>query len=85
MPQLIIQGCLSRFSSITQNRLCRAILGNAKQAAYYYINVWLSLAYAGPETGIKRASYTHTPTQTHFCTHTPLKPGNEISDHINNW
>src|SRR5437764_15481824 len=60
-------------------------VGNAKQAAHYYKSVFgfQSLAYAGPETGIKdRASYAIRQNKLTFVLTTPLKPGNEIADHI---
>jgi 4-hydroxyphenylpyruvate dioxygenase len=61
-------------------------VGNAKQAAHYYITAFgfQPLAYAGPETGIKdRASYAVRQNKLTFVLTTPLRPGNSISDHIN--
>jgi 4-hydroxyphenylpyruvate dioxygenase len=60
-------------------------VGNAKQAAYYYMNAFgfQALAYAGPETGIKgKVSYVVRQHKLTFMLTTPLKPGNEIADHI---
>jgi 4-hydroxyphenylpyruvate dioxygenase len=60
-------------------------VGNAKQAAHYYISAFgfQPLAYAGPETGLKdRASYAIRQHKLTFVLTTPLRPGNEIADHI---
>ena len=60
-------------------------VGNAKQAAHYYKSVFgfQSLAYAGPETGVKdRASYAIRQNKLTFVLTTPIKPNNEIADHI---
>eukprot|EP01136_Pigoraptor_vietnamica_P014524 Opistho-1_new@56808 len=60
-------------------------VGNAKQAAHFYKTAFgfQSLAYAGPETGIKdRVSYVvrqHKPT---FMFTTPLRSQNPLADHI---
>jgi 4-hydroxyphenylpyruvate dioxygenase len=61
-------------------------VGNAKQAAHYYKTAFgfQSLAYAGPETGLKdRASYVIRQNKLTFILTTPLKKDNEIADHIN--
>jgi 4-hydroxyphenylpyruvate dioxygenase len=60
-------------------------VGNAKQAAHYYKTAFgfQSLAYAGPETGMKdKVSYVIRQHKLTFVLTTPLFPGNEISDHI---
>lgn len=60
-------------------------VGNAKQAAHYYKTAFgfQSLAYAGPETGVKdRASYAIRQNKLTFVLTTPLKGGNPIADHI---
>ena len=60
-------------------------VGNAKQAAHYYKTAFgfQSLAYAGPETGVKdRASYAVRQEKLTFVFTTPLRAGNEIADHI---
>ena len=60
-------------------------VGNAKQAAHYYMTAFgfQALAYAGPETGIKdRASYAVRQHKLTFVLTTPLRPGNAIADHI---
>ena len=60
-------------------------VGNAKQAAHFYKTAFgfQSLAYAGPETGMKdKASYVIRQNKLTFVLTTPLKPGNPIADHI---
>src|SRR2546430_10135315 len=60
-------------------------VGNAKQAAHCDKSVFgfQSLAYAGPETGIKdRASYAIRQNKLTFVLTTPLRPNNEIADHV---
>src|SRR6188474_367921 len=60
-------------------------VGNAKQSAHYYITAFgfQPLAYAGPETGVKdRASYAVRQNKLTVVLTTPLRPGNEIADHI---
>jgi 4-hydroxyphenylpyruvate dioxygenase len=60
-------------------------VGNAKQAAHYYKTAFgfQSLAYAGPETGVKdRASYVLVQNKLRFVLTTPLNPDNEIAQHI---
>lgn len=61
------------------------LVGNAKQAAHFYKTAYgfQSLAYAGPETGIKdRASYVVRQNNLTFVLTTPLKTGNDMADHI---
>jgi len=60
-------------------------VGNAKQAAHFYKTAFgfQSLAYAGPETGMKdKVSYAIRQNKLTFVLTTPLKPGNDIADHI---
>ena len=60
-------------------------VGNAKQAAHFYKTAFgfQSLAYAGPETGLKdRASYVVRQHKLTFIFTTPLKANNAIADHI---
>ncbi|HMO32527.1 MAG TPA: 4-hydroxyphenylpyruvate dioxygenase [Lacibacter sp.] len=60
-------------------------VGNAKQAAHYYMSAFgfQALAYAGPETGQKdRVSYAVRQNKLTFVLTTPLRSGNEIADHI---
>ncbi|WP_028786248.1 4-hydroxyphenylpyruvate dioxygenase [Terrimonas ferruginea] len=60
-------------------------VGNAKQAAHYYMSAFgfQALAYAGPETGQRdRASYAVRQHKLTFVLTTPLYPDNAIADHI---
>lgn len=60
-------------------------VGNAKQAAHYYMSAFgfQALAYAGPETGMKdRASYAVRQHKLTFVLTTPLRTDNPIADHI---
>ena len=60
-------------------------VGNAKQAAHYYKTAFgfQSLAYAGPETGVKdKASYVIRQNKLTFVLTTPVRANNEIADHI---
>jgi len=60
-------------------------VGNAKQAAHYYMTAFgfQALAYAGPETGVKdRASYAVRQHKLTFVLTTPLRTGNPVADHI---
>ncbi len=60
-------------------------VGNAKQAAHFYKTAFgfQSLAYAGPETGVKdRASYAVRQNKLTFVFTTPLRSQNEVADHI---
>lgn len=60
-------------------------VGNAKQAAHFYKTAFgfQSLAYAGPETGVKdRVSYAIRQHKLTFVLTTPLRSGNPIADHI---
>ena len=60
-------------------------VGNAKQAAHYYMSAFgfQPLAYAGPETGIKdQASYAVRQNKLTLVLTTPLRTENPIADHI---
>jgi 4-hydroxyphenylpyruvate dioxygenase len=60
-------------------------VGNAKQAAHYYKTAFgfQSLAYSGPETGVKdRVSYAIRQHKLTFLLTTPLRSKNSIADHI---
>ena len=60
-------------------------VGNARQAAHFYKTAFgfQSLAYLGPETGVKdRASYAVRQNKLTFVFTTPLRNGNPIADHI---
>jgi 4-hydroxyphenylpyruvate dioxygenase len=60
-------------------------VGNAKQAAHYYKTAFgfQSLAYAGPETGVRdHVSYAIRQNKLTFVLTTPLRSGNPMADHI---
>jgi 4-hydroxyphenylpyruvate dioxygenase len=60
-------------------------VGNAKQAAHYYIDAmgFNALAYAGTETGMKdKTSYAVRQNKLVFVFTSSLTPGNEIADHV---
>jgi len=60
-------------------------VGNAKQAAHFYKTAFgfQSLAYAGPETGIRdRASYVIRQNKLTFVLTTPLRPEGPVAEHI---
>jgi len=60
-------------------------VGNAKQAAHFYKTAFgfQSLAYAGPETGVKdKVSYAIRQNKLTFVLTTPLRANNPIADHI---
>jgi 4-hydroxyphenylpyruvate dioxygenase len=60
-------------------------VGNAKQAAHYYMSAFgfQALAYAGPETGQRdRASYAVRQNKLTLVLTTPIRANNEIADHI---
>lgn len=60
-------------------------VGNAKQAAYFYVHAfgfeWI--AYAGPETGVRdRASYVLRQGKIVFVLTTGLNPESPIAEHV---
>ncbi len=60
-------------------------VGNAKQAAHFYKTAFgfQSLAYAGPETGMKdKVSYVIRQNKLTFVLTTPLRSGDSIANHI---
>ncbi|MCJ8208752.1 4-hydroxyphenylpyruvate dioxygenase [Mucilaginibacter sp. RS28] len=60
-------------------------VGNAKQAAHYYKSAFgfQSLAYAGPETGVRdRASYVLQQGKIRIMLTTPLHSDHPIAEHI---
>lgn len=59
--------------------------GNAKQSSYYYRTAFgfQLVAYAGPETGLRdRASYVLQQGKIRLVLTTPLRPNNDMTDHI---
>ena len=62
-------------------------VGNAKQAAFYYIHSFgfRPFAYCGPETGLKdRVSYVLKQNKIYFIFSSALSPSSHISDWISN-
>lgn len=60
-------------------------VGNAKQAAHYYMSAFgfQALAYAGPETGHRAfASYAVRQNKLTLVLTTPLRPDNPMADHV---
>ncbi|MFN2440716.1 MAG: 4-hydroxyphenylpyruvate dioxygenase, partial [Chitinophagaceae bacterium] len=60
-------------------------VGNAKQAAHYYMSAFgfQGLAYAGPETGVKdKVSYAVRQNKLTFVLTTSLRTDNDIADHV---
>ncbi|MBS1591297.1 MAG: 4-hydroxyphenylpyruvate dioxygenase [Bacteroidetes bacterium] len=60
-------------------------VGNAKQAAHFYKTAFgfKSIAYAGPETGVKeKTSYVIRQNKLTFVLTTALKTDNTIADHV---
>src|SRR6184192_2275371 len=60
-------------------------VGNAKQAAHYYITAFgfTPRAYAGPETGVKdRASYVVRQNKLTFVLTSSIKNGTPVADHV---
>ena len=60
-------------------------VGNAKQAAHYYMSAFgfQAIAYSGPETGDKdKVSYVVRQNKLTFVLSTPLQPGSEMADHV---
>ncbi len=60
-------------------------VGNAKQAAHFYISAFgfQPLAYSGPETGVReKASYVVRQHQLTFVLTSAIKSNHEIADHV---
>lgn len=60
-------------------------VGNAKQAAHYYKTAFgfQSLAYSGPETGVRdRASYVLQQGKIRLVLTTPLSPESDMARHV---
>ncbi|HUY33498.1 MAG TPA: 4-hydroxyphenylpyruvate dioxygenase [Pirellulales bacterium] len=61
------------------------LVGNAKQAAYYYRHAFgfSQLAYAGPETGVReQASYVLYQGDIRLVLSTPLSPNEAMAEHL---
>ncbi|HEY1020564.1 MAG TPA: 4-hydroxyphenylpyruvate dioxygenase [Sediminibacterium sp.] len=79
------QPAISDFLPLEGTDYVEFYVGNAKQAAHFYKTAFgfQSLAYAGPETGIKdRVSYVVRQHKLTFMFTTPLRSQNPMADHI---
>ena len=89
METVIVNGGISKnqqdFLPLQGTDYVEFYVGNAKQAAHFYKTAFgfQSLAYAGPETGVKdRASYVVRQNKLTFVFTTPLRSQNPLADHI---
>src|SRR5215203_6832735 len=60
-------------------------VGNAKQAAHYYMSAFgfQALAYSGPETGDReKVRYAVRQNKLTFVLTTPLRANNDVADHV---
>ncbi len=80
-----IQNTVTDFLPLQGTDYVEFYVGNAKQAAHFYKTAFgfQSLAYAGPETGMKdKVSYVIRQNKLTFVLTTPLRADNPIADHI---
>ncbi len=85
IPSENVSAAVNDFLPLQGTDYVEFYVGNAKQAAHFYKTAFgfQSLAYAGPETGMKdKVSYVIRQNKLTFVLTTPLKPGNPIADHI---
>lgn len=85
IPSENVSAAVNDFLPLQGTDYVEFYVGNAKQAAHFYKTAFgfQSLAYAGPETGMKdKVSYVIRQNKLTFVLTTPLKPGNNIADHI---
>lgn len=81
------QAASSDFLPLQGTDYVELYVGNAKQAAHYYMSAFgfEALAYAGPETGQRdRASYAVRQHKLTLVLTTPLQPDNAMAEHIYN-
>jgi 4-hydroxyphenylpyruvate dioxygenase len=79
------QAASSDFLPLQGTDYVELYVGNAKQAAHYYMSAFgfEALAYAGPETGQRdRASYAVRQHKLTLVLTTPLQPDNAMAQHI---
>jgi len=84
-PQTTDQPTTADFLPLEGTDYVEFYVGNAKQAAHYYMSAFgfQALAYAGPETGVKdRASYAIRQHKLTFVLTTALRPDHPIADHV---
>lgn len=80
-----VQSSTTDFLPLSGTDYVEFYVGNAKQAAHYYMSAFgfQALAYAGPETGIKdRVSYAIRQHKLTFVLTTSLRPNDEIAQHV---
>src|ERR1700750_1178342 len=83
VSQKMAQG--ENFLPINGTDYIELYVGNAKQAAHYYKTAFgfQSVAYAGPETGVKdTASYVLQQGKIRLVLTTPLRSDHPIAEHI---
>lgn len=79
------QAAIADFLPINGTDYVEFYVGNAKQAAHYYKTAfgYQSLAYAGPETGLRdRASYVLQQGKVRLVLTSPLGPDGPIAEHV---
>ncbi len=82
---LISPDAISDFLPLKGTDFIEFYVGNAKQAAHFYKTAFgfQSLAYAGPETGVKdKTSYVLIQNKMRIMLTTPLKSDHPINAHI---
>jgi 4-hydroxyphenylpyruvate dioxygenase len=85
VENIIQQNTTTDFLPLQGTDYVEFYVGNAKQAAHFYKTAFgfQSLAYAGPETGVKdKVSYVIRQNKLTFVLTTPLRTDNPIADHI---
>ena len=83
-PQNMV-GTVADFLPLHGTDYVEFYVGNAKQAAHFYKTAFgfQSLAYAGPETGMKdKVSYVIRQNKLTFVLTTHLRMNNDIADHV---
>ena len=84
-PQILENKQATDFLPLNGTDYVEFYVGNAKQAAYFYKTAFgfQSLAYAGPETGVRdRASYVLQQGKIRLVLTSPLHSDHPITDHI---
>jgi 4-hydroxyphenylpyruvate dioxygenase len=84
-PSIIKNNLQADFLPLQGTDYVEFYVGNAKQAAHYYKTAFgfQSLAYAGPETGLKdKVSYVIRQHKLTFVFTTSLRPNTAIANHV---
>ena len=85
MAEAPVQNTATDFLPLEGTDFVEFYVGNAKQAAHFYKTAFgfEGVAYKGPENGSKDVvSYVLRQNKLTFVLTTPLKPNNEIADHV---